>query len=443
MLLAPQHFQQLATRSELLVQTMAMVTLPFGWGVLRFEFDKSTLVGGMLRVLNLEAIMADGLLIAAGSERDLPLELDLKPCADHTPDNPIFVNLTVPEQKPLSSFGESARYLSVQGSKVLDGTTGEGEVYIPRLRPRLELRVVEQITQKFQSLPLLKVHVEGQAFTADDYVPPLLRVSKGSSLADLCGDVVVNIRERAQYLSARVHGRSFDESDPEAETARPTLASLSAGLPLLEAMLNSEAHPYSIYLALCSIAGQVAPLSHDLMPPQFEPYKHKDLRATFQPVVDFIQRSLREGISETWTKIPFELADGVFQLQPNQLIEDAVAGMSHDLSLPVLALGLWVPGGTSDEGISEWGENCIVGSESVIRQLLANRTLGAPRTKVKHLDDLFPPKRIVLFALASDPRWINPREKLVLRGGHGESIQPSSAILYVRKARVNAAGTGA
>jgi type VI secretion system protein ImpJ len=442
MLLAPQHFQQSSTRSELLVQTMAMVTSPFGWGVLQFEFDRPTLVGGMLRVLNLEAVMPDGLLVTAGSERDFPLELDLKPCSDRTPDDPIFVSLTVPEQKALSSFGESARYVSAQGPKVVDGTSGEGELYIPRLRPRLELHTADQVTQKFQSLPLFKVRVEGQAFTVDEYIPPLLKVSKGSPLAILCGDVVINIRERAQYLSARVHGRNFDGSDPEAETARPALASLAAGLPLLEAMLGSEAHPYSVYLALCSLAGQVAPLSHDLVPPQFEPYDHKDLRASFQPVVDFIQKSLREGVSETWAKIPFDLRDGLFQLQPNQLVEDAVGSATHDLALPVLALGLGVPGGTPEETIAQWGESCIVGSESVIRQLLANRTLGAARARVKFLDDLYPSRRILLFALGSDPKWINPRQKLIVQGGQGESIQPSTAILYVRKARAKAAGMG-
>jgi len=283
-------------------------------------------------------------------------------------------------------------------------------------------------------LPLMKIHVEGQAFTAEDYVPPLLRVSRGSTLANVCADVVTNIRERAQHLSARVHSKDFDASDPEADQARPTLSTLVAGLPLLEAMLNSDnAHPYSVYLALCSIAGQVAPISHDLVPPPFDPYNHKDLLATFQPVVDFIQKSLREGISESWTKLPFKFADDVFQLAPSPIVENAIGGRAHDVSTPVLALGLGVPTGIAEEMISQWGENCIVGSESIIRQLLANRTLGAPRRRVKHLDDLFPSRRILLFALATDPKWINPRQKLILKGGQGESIQPSSAVLYVRK----------
>ena len=442
MLLAPQHFQQFAGRSELLVQSVAMLLSPFGWGISQFEFDKQTLVAGTLSILNLEAIMPDGLLVTGGSARDVPLELDLKPFADRPPDDPIFIHLTVPEQKSLSTFGESARYLSAQGPKVVDGTSGEGELYIPRLKPRLELHTAEQVTQKFESLPLLKVRVEGQTFAADDYIPPVLRVLKGSGLADLCGDVVVNVRERAQYLSARVRSRDFDDTDPEAETARPKLAHLVAELPFLEALLNSEnSHPYSVYLALCSIAGQVASISHDLVPPQFDPYNHKDLRASFQPVVDFIQRSLREGISETWTKIPFEFVDGVFQLSPNPLVEEATRGASHELSLPVLALGLGVPTGIPEESIQQWAENCIVGSESVIRQLLANRTLGAARLRVKHLDDLFPSRRLLLFALGCDPKWINPRQKLILQGGQADSVQPSAATLYVRTAAKAAAAS--
>jgi hypothetical protein len=37
-----------------------------------------------------------------------------------------------------------------------------------------------------------------------------------------------------------------------------------------------------------------------------------------------------------------------------------------------------------------------------------------------------------LYALSSDPKFINPREKLILQSGLQESVQPSAALLYVR-----------
>lgn len=433
MLLAPQHFQQFAGRSELLVQAMAMLLSPFGWGLTQLEVDKAPLVGGDLRILNLEAIMPDGLLVTAGSERGLPLEIDLKPFADRMVDQAVLIHLTVPAQRSLSTRGDLARYASAEGPAVLDESSGEGSVYIPRLRPRLDLLVDDKVPSRFQSLPLLRVKVQDETYVATDYIAPMLSVSPGSPLADLCASVAVNVRERALYLSAQINSPGFDDTDPDAEGLRRRLASLVATLPVLEAVLASEmSHPYSAYLAMCSLAGQVASLSQGLVPPQFPAYNHNDLGATFQPVAKFIQRSLSEGISETWTKLAFELVDDVFQLAPNPIVETAVGSTGHDLSAPVLALGLRVPSGVPEETIVQWGESCVFGSESVIPKLLANRILGVQRRRVQRLEDLFPSRGVLLFALSSDPKFINPREKLILQSGLQESVQPSAALLYVR-----------
>lgn len=432
MLLAPQHFQQFASRSELLVQAMAMLLSPFGWG-LKFEFDKDRLVGGNLRILNLEAMMPDGLLVTAGSERGLPLEIDLKPFRDKMVDQPKFVHLTVPAQKSLSARGDLPRYASAEGPAILDESSGEGWIYIPRLRPRLDLLVGDEVPPRFQSLPLMRVKVQHETYVATDYIAPTLSVSLGSPLSDLCASVAVNVRGRASTLSEQVNSPGFDDTDPDAVGVRRRLASLVAALPVLEAVLAAEvSHPYPVYLAMCSLAGQVASLSQALVPPQFPPYNHNDLGATFQPVANFIQDSLSQGISEIWTKIPFESVENGFQLAPNPIVESAVGTTSHDLSSPVLALGLRVPGGVPEETIVRWGEQCVFGSESVIPKLLANRAPTIQRRKVQRLDDLFPSRGVLLFALSSDPKIINPREKLILQSGLQESVQPSAALLYVR-----------
>ena len=54
MLLMPQHFQQFAGRLESLIQFVTTLTSPYGWGVLRFDYDRAALVGGKLRVFVLK-----------------------------------------------------------------------------------------------------------------------------------------------------------------------------------------------------------------------------------------------------------------------------------------------------------------------------------------------------------------------------------------------------
>ena len=78
MLLMPQHFQQMAGRFEGLVQNaVATVGSPYPWGLLRLEYDRSTLVDGLLRVLHVEAVMRDGFLVEGGAELGIDLQLNL------------------------------------------------------------------------------------------------------------------------------------------------------------------------------------------------------------------------------------------------------------------------------------------------------------------------------------------------------------------------------
>ena len=59
LLLTPQHFQQLSTRHEALVQYGTSLVAPFCWGVRRLKYDRVSLTMGKFRVLQLEAVMPD------------------------------------------------------------------------------------------------------------------------------------------------------------------------------------------------------------------------------------------------------------------------------------------------------------------------------------------------------------------------------------------------
>ena len=69
MLLAPQHFQQLALRQEELLHYHAAALAPFHWGVLRRDIDTAALTEGLLRVGGLEAVLPDGLVVSRSLRR--------------------------------------------------------------------------------------------------------------------------------------------------------------------------------------------------------------------------------------------------------------------------------------------------------------------------------------------------------------------------------------
>ncbi len=98
LLLTPQHFQQLSSRHEALVQYGTSLFAPFCWGVRRFKHHAISLPAGKLRVLELEAVMPDGLVVVHGlhdTGRDEVLEIDLSAQAEEIGDRGALVQLVV------------------------------------------------------------------------------------------------------------------------------------------------------------------------------------------------------------------------------------------------------------------------------------------------------------------------------------------------------------
>ncbi len=79
MLLSPQHFQLAARRAEALAAYMMGAATPLCWGVQRLQIDQSLLLEAVFRIIELEAVMPDGLLVLYPMGDDEPrLELDLR-----------------------------------------------------------------------------------------------------------------------------------------------------------------------------------------------------------------------------------------------------------------------------------------------------------------------------------------------------------------------------
>src|SRR6185295_10332878 len=121
LLLTPQHFQQLSSRHEALVQYGTSMAAPFCWGIRRFKHDPISLPTGKLRVQELEGIMPDGLVVSHGlhgAGRDNVLEVDLK--EQSLNDRGLTVHLAVAARQGGDSNGDLRRYESFKGVPVAD-----------------------------------------------------------------------------------------------------------------------------------------------------------------------------------------------------------------------------------------------------------------------------------------------------------------------------------
>ncbi len=426
MLLAPQHFQQLSWRFEDLLHYHARQIAPFHWGLRRWplKYDSGLLVGGRLRILELEAIMPDGLLASKGHDEDDALEVDLKPYIEELTIQPVKVHVAIATQKVASTGGDLRRYLSVDGRPTVDVNTGQDELVIPRLRPKLMLHVGETPPPKFVSFPIAEVHFRNESFELTEFLPPTLETSLVSPLGDLCLTVAKLVRRKAVMWAEAARSPSLTTGAPLSLEAKSLIQALVVTLPKLEAMLNTgRSHPFSLYLALCDLAGHLSGLSEGMVPPEFAPYDHDDLRATFTQVTEFIHRMLQQAMPETYSPFPFKEVSGKFNLT----IQPSWPGKS-------LILGVRVKPGLSEADIGAWMNGSVIGPEEDLSTLQERRVLGVGRERIDREGDLVPARGVVLFRLDQESALIRSGEILTIvntdRQAH--TIQPLEIVLYVK-----------
>jgi type VI secretion system protein ImpJ len=418
MLLAPQHLQQLSQRSESLVHYYLHAIAPFFWGVRELEIDQKLLVGGVFRVLKLEALMPDGLVVSHLASRDEDLRISLQ----NVQQQPATIHLAVPARSLVATKGDLPRYESVDGEPVVDESTGDGELTIPRLKPRLRL-IAGDVPAKYVSFPLARVQYKNEAFGLAEFVPPTTIVPAGSVIWEICSLTAAKIRERALFLSEQVRSPASASRVPLMLETKNRIQNLVSALPQLEAVLGTGVgHPYDLYKAFCLLAGHLAGLGYSMVPPVFGPYNHNDLHATFAEIQEFCFAMIEEGIPETYMAIPFQLVKKTFSL-----IFDAAWKEQR------LFLAMRGQTGMSEKDVVEWGEQCRIGSESVMSSMRHKRIFGAARQLIQSYESLVPARGVILFALEYDPQFIKPDELLqIVNDSESAGMHPAEIILYVK-----------
>ena len=433
LLLTPQHFQQLSSRHEALVQYGTSLIAPFCWGVRRFKHHAISLPAGKFRVLELEAVMPDGLVISHGfaSGRDDMLEIDLSKYADQMSYRGVLVHVAVAAQQNGKTNGDSVRYESFKGDPVADEISAGKALAIQRLKPRLTLHVGDKIPNDHIGFPLARVMQRDASFTLDDtFIPPLLAVPiktidgdtssiAAQRLGEMCSQVAQRVRKRAMYLSDEARSPAAGDRFGNETQIRTLMLSLVSALPPYEAVLQSGcAHPYLVYVALCGMAGQLAVLGTEMVPPSFDPYNHNDLYSTFQPVLDFIDRVMDQGVPVSYKTFPFKFHEGAYELR-----------FEGNWMKKQLAIGIRGERGMSEDEVVRWGESCLIGSQSRIGLLRENRIRGAVRKHAERVGDIVTAKGVALFSLMADESFVEPENLLQIINREGP--RPSEIVLYV------------
>jgi len=404
MLLSPHHFQQQSLRGESLLHYHIMAASPYHWGIRRLQHDRSLLTEGTVRVLVLEAVMPDGLVISHQADDADPLDIDVTAHMDRMKQTPLTIHLAVPVQTPGSAFvgGELPRFDSIEGAPIADENTGDFALSIPRLRPRLQLLDADVPPKRYCTFPLFKVSYKNETYSLTEYIPPCLHVPVKSCLWDLCKGFCARVREKAVFLSERLISPASPLKGAKALETRMGIQGLVSALPAFEALVNSgTAHPFLMYLGLCQMVGHIAGLGSGGVPPVLPAYDHNDLLPVFERAREFVFQMINEGVLESHTGILFHLSEGVFTLRIEK------AWMNGTLTIGVLQRP-----GLSETEMDAWMEASMIGSESVSESLFQKRIRGAARRRIDADGDLIPTRDMMLYSVTVDEKFIHPDEVL-------------------------------
>jgi len=426
MLLSPQHFQQLSLRQEELMAYHLRMVSPFHWGVTHLKHDPVLLVSGTYRITELEGIMPDGLVVSRSSQEGEPLEIDLTPLADEMKHRPLTINLVVASRKlgepPIT--GDLSRYVSMEGPPVVDENTGDSELRIPRLHPRLSLLASDTIPKKYSGFPIAHVSLKDETYTLTDFIVPTVQVPLQSVLGEMCSTVAKRLRQKAVFLSEQARSPALVSEGAALIEMKETIKSLVLGLPHLEARLyTGVAHPLMLYLDLCLVAGELSSMGQGMVPPMLAPYNHNDLRGSFNQIREFLFKML-DLIHEAYNAISFTYEKGRWSLPL------LTVWMRERLTI-----GIRTNIGQTDAGAAEWFEKSIVGSEPRIEGMMTRRILGAQRHRIDKDPELglVAAPGVVLYSVKFDPVYIELGDPLqVFNPEAGEAGRPADVILYVK-----------
>lgn len=438
MLLSPQHFQEADRRNERILAHHMSHVAPYHYGIANLKLAEGTLVGGVFRVDEIDAIMPDGTLVQHQSGQGKPdLSIDLRPHAAAARGGPITVSLAIPPAYlggPRST-ADIPRHRSATTGEVHDEHTGEDPLEIPRIVPNMHLRLSTEPKSGRVCLPIAQIKLEGEAFVLKDYLPPLLGVARATSTSpspiyDACQRVSARLRQKASRLAEKANNLSRSTDREIIAELRQQVHWLMAALPTFEAVLQSDRpHPFQLYTTLTGVVGQLAALAKTPDETLLPAYNHEELYEIFTKTRDLIFRIVDEGIKETFTAYPFDLRDGRYAVR-----------FQPEFRAQQLAIAVRIRGGVRGEKdiqaqLAKWVEEALIGSSGRLRTLQQERIRGAIRTQIQNLGpDIVATEGIYLYKLDEQSKYFDPGELLtIMNTSDPQAIQgPSEIILYAK-----------
>jgi type VI secretion system protein ImpJ len=309
--LRPQHFQQQDRYFERYVETRCQALVPHSWGLTQLEVERDLLTIGKFGLRRAAGVFPDGTPFRMPDDDPLPSPIDI---GAEVHDQVLY--LAVPLRRAgaidvdrASSPDGLVRH-EVREVEAGDATSGSGEaalLEVGMLRTRVLL--ASEVTQAYATVPLAQViecRTDKQVLLDETFIPTVLDVRASRRLTTYMTELLGLLHQRGDALGGRVAATGRGASAEIADFLM--LQAINRAEPVLAHLVDSgTVHPEDLFRFCVAAAGELStfttPSKRPLKP---EPYRHDQLRESFEPVMVALRAALSAVLEQSAIPIPIE-----------------------------------------------------------------------------------------------------------------------------------------
>ena len=306
--LRPQHFQQQDRYLERSLGLRSAALRAHGWGFSELRIDRDLLKLGKVAISSASGVFPDGTPFSMPDDDELPAPIDID---EMVRDRLVYLCLPVkqPEAQEIDLAGSEdvlARYdcRELDVRDVTSQAAGTAPMQVGSLSTRLLLESDDQ--SEYSRIPVAHVveaKVDKQVLLHDTFIPSVCNTNSSSVLDGFVNELLGKLNHRSEELASRA-----------AATGRGGAAEIGDFLmlqvinrfqPLLKHLAaESQVHPEDLYRVCIMAAGELATFYHATKrSPDFPPYKHHDLRDSFDPVFAALREAMGTEMDTRATSI--------------------------------------------------------------------------------------------------------------------------------------------
>jgi type VI secretion system protein ImpJ len=198
-----------------------------------------------------------------------------------------------------------------EGSLVKDETSGQNEQPVAYAKSNLRILFDDELRDGFTSIKIAELQrtPTGQLKINDDYIPPVLKVSASTWLANMLRQLVEILITKSGSLGEqrRASNASLADFTTSEVAVFWLLHTINSSIPTMSHYFRSPLlHPEKLYLEMGTLVGKLMTFSLEVHPKDIVKYDHDDLYFTFHNLSTQLRDLLETVIPSRCVPIPLE-----------------------------------------------------------------------------------------------------------------------------------------